>query len=103
MRIDADTPLWVVTDATKHTDLRDICFETTIEGLRLQFAGGLSMDDHPVLFTDEEEAHEEAKNRLLVRRIAERIRIERRLAADEVVRITLHDADGRIIWKGEVG
>jgi hypothetical protein len=102
MRIDADTPLWVVTDATKHSDLRDICFQTTIEGLRLQFAGGLSMDQRPVLFTDEEEAHEEAKNRLLVRRVAERIRIERRLDADEVVRITLHGEDGTVIWQGEV-
>lgn len=103
MRIDADTPLWVVTDATKHSDLRDICFQTTIEGLRLQFAGGLSMDQRPVLFTDEAEAHEEAKTRLLVRRVAERIRIERRLDADEIVKVTLHDTDGKILWQGEVG
>ena len=102
MRIDADTPLWVVTDATRHSDLGDVCYETTLAGLRLQFAGGLTMEQHPVLFTDEDDAHEEAKTRLLVRRVAERIRIERRLPADEVFRITLHGEDGSVIWRGDV-
>ena len=102
MRIDVDTPIWVVTDAGRHAELGDVCFQTTLGGLRLHFAGGLDMDQHPVLFTDEDEAHEDAKNRLLVRRVTERIRIERNLPADEVVRVTLHDEHGKVIWRGDV-
>jgi hypothetical protein len=70
MRIDADTPIWVVTDPGAHSDLNDILFQTTLGGLRLQFAGGLRMEDHPVLFTTEAEAQTEARERLFVRRIA---------------------------------
>ena len=73
-----------------------------LKGLRLQFAGGLDMDQHPTVFTTEEEAHEEAKNRLLVWKVANRIRAERGLPLDEVVRITLHDEAGKVVWKGEV-
>lgn len=66
MRIDAKTPIWVVNDPLgPHSTLPDVCFETHLAGLRLQFAGGLSMDQRPVLYTTQEEAHEEALNRLL--------------------------------------
>ena len=102
MKIDATTPLWCVTDPTPHSTLPDILFATTLDGLRLQFAGGLSMDDHPAVFTSEEEAVEEAKNRLLVWKIARQIRIDRRVAADEIVRVTLHGQDGAVLFEGEV-
>lgn len=102
MKIDAATRLWCVTDPTSHSTLPDICSATTLDGLRLQFAGGLSMDDHPAVFTSEEEAHEEAKNRLLVWRVARQIRIDRRVAEDEVVRVTLHGQDGAVLFEGEV-
>ncbi len=102
MRIDATTRIWCVTDPTPHSSLPDICFATTLDGLRLQFAGGLSMDDHPAVFTDEEEACEEAKNRLLVWRIARQIRIDRRVTEDEVVRVTLHGQDGAVLFEGDV-
>jgi hypothetical protein len=103
VKIDATTPIWVVTDPTPVSTLPDICFETTLDGLRLQFAGGLSTDQRPVLWTTQEEAHEDAKNRLLVWRIARQIRIDRRLPEGEVVRVTLHDRDGRVLYEGEVG
>ncbi len=61
------------------TGIPDVCFETTLDGLRLQFAGGLSMDQRPVIWTTQEEAHEDAKDRLVVWRIARKIRIDRRL------------------------
>ena len=102
MRVDADTPIWVVCDPRADSTLADICFETTLSGLRLQFAGGLTIEEHPTIFTAPEEAHEDAKNRLLVWRVANRIRRERDLPADEIVRITLHDADGEVVWKGDV-
>jgi len=102
MRIDAKTPFFVVTDPGPESDLADICFETTLEGLRLQFAGGLDMDQRPTLFTTQDEAHTEAKNRLLVWRGAKQIRIDRPLPEGEVVRVTIHDRDGRVLFEGEV-
>ncbi len=103
MRIDAKTPFWVVTDPLgPHSTLPDVCFETDLAGLRLQFVGGLSMDQRPALFTTQEEAQEEAKNRLVVWRIARQIRIDRRLPEGEVVRVTLHDQNGTVIFEGDV-
>jgi len=102
MRIDAQTPIWVATDPTAQSTLPDVCFQTTLDGLRLQFAGGLSMDQRPALFTARDEAHEEAMNRLLVWRVASQIRLDRRVAADEVVRVTLHGSDGTVLFDGEV-
>jgi hypothetical protein len=102
VKIDAAARIWVVTDPTPHSTLPDICFATTLDGLRLQFAGGLSMDDHPAVFTTEEEAHEDAKNRLFAWKVARQIRIDRRLPEGEVVRVTLHDRDGRVLFEGEV-
>jgi hypothetical protein len=102
MRIDAKTPIWVVTDPTPHSTLPDVCFQTTLDGLRLQFAGGLTMDEHPTVFSAEEEAHEEAKNRLLVWRIARQIRLDRRVAENEVVRVTLHGKNGAVLFEGDV-
>ena len=91
-----------MTDPTPHSTLPDILFATTLDGLRLQFAGGLSMDDDPAVFTSEEEAHEEARNRLLVARIARQIRIDRCVPDDEVVRVTLQDKDGTVLFEGDV-
>lgn len=102
MKIDATTRLWVVSNPSQHSTLPDICFATTLDGLRLQFAGGLTMEDHPVICTTEEEAHEEAKNRLLVWRIARQIRIDRRVADDDVLRVTLQDRDGTVLFEGDV-
>lgn len=102
MRIDAKTPIWVVTDPTAHSTLPDVCFQTTLDGLRLQFAGGLTMDAHPAVFTDSEAAHEDAKNRLLVWRVASQIRLDRGVPEGEVVRVTLHDKDGTVLFEGNV-
>ena len=102
MRIDAKTPIWVVTDPSPHSTLPDVCFQTTLDGLRLQFAGGLTMDEHPTVFTDEEEAHEDAKNRLLVWRVASQIRLQRGVPEGEIVRVTLHDRDGTVLFEGDV-
>jgi hypothetical protein len=102
VKIDATTPLWCVTDPTPHSTLPDICSATTLDGLRLQFAGGLSMDDHPAVFTSEEEAHEEAKTRLFVWRLASQIRVDRRAPENEVVRVTLRDQSGALLYEGDV-
>lgn len=102
MRIDPKTPFWVVTDPGPDSTLADVCFETTLDGLRLQFAGGLTMDDRPVVSTTEDQAREEARNRLLVRRIASQIRIDRGVPDGEVVRVTLHGEDGAVLFEGDI-
>ena len=102
MRIDPKTPIWVVTDPGPDSTLADVCFQTTLDGLRLQFAGGLTMDDRPVVFMTENEAREEARNRLLVRRIASQIRLDRGVPDGAVVRVTLHGSDGAVLFQGDV-
>ena len=102
MRIDPKTPFWVVTDPGPDSTIADVCFETTLDGLRLQFAGGLSMDDRPVVFTTEDEARDEARNRLLVRRLVSQIRLDRGVPEGEVVRVTLHNQDGAVLYEGDV-
>ena len=102
MKIDAKTTFWCVTDPGPQSTLWDICFETNLDGLRLQFAGGLTMDQQPTLYTSQEEAQEEARNRLLVWRLAKQVRIDRRIPDGEVVRVTLHDKDGTVLFHGEV-
>ncbi len=48
--------LWCVTDPlSRDSTLGDICFETTLEKMHLQFKGGLSMSQNPVLFTERAE------------------------------------------------
>jgi hypothetical protein len=101
VRIDPTTALWCVTDPTPHSTLPDVCFETTLRGLGLQVAGGLDLGA-VTIHADREEAEEDARNRLLVARIARQIRIDRRLPEGEAVRVTLHGADGRVIYQGEV-
>jgi len=73
------------------------------DGLRIQFAGGLSIAQWPTLFTTRDEAHEEAMHRLLVSRLATQIRLDRGFPRGEVVRVTLHDKDGTVLFEGEGG
>jgi hypothetical protein len=65
MRIDTDTPFWVVADPigdSATTD--DILFETTLRGLERQFQGGLLCDSNPVIFMERGEAEGHAHRRL---------------------------------------
>ena len=102
MRIDADTTMWCVVDPRPESTLADICSETTLGGLRLQFLGGLDMECHPTLHGDQDAAVEDGKNRLLVWKVAGQIRADRGLALDEVVRVTLLGEDGAVIFQGDV-
>ena len=101
MRIDSTTRLWVVTDPGPDSTIADVCAESTLRGLALQVAGGLALDT-ATLYTEREEAEADARNRLLVWRVARQVRLDRRLAPDEVVRVTLHGEDGRVLFRGDV-
>lgn len=60
------------------------------------------MGGHPAGFTTRVEAHEEAGNRLLVWRVASKLRCERGVPECEVVRVTLHDKGEAVLFEGEV-
>ena len=74
MRIGPDDKFWVVTDATTDSELEDICFETSMRGLELQFRGGLSMDCNPTIYTSKWDAEKAAKKRLKAAEFLEKIR-----------------------------
>ena len=64
MRYGLDDKLWVVVDPTPQSTLGDILFQASLRDLSLQFKGGLSVDENPTLFTDEQEAIAEVHRRL---------------------------------------
>jgi hypothetical protein len=55
---------WVVTKPGPESELGDICFETDVKGLALQFRGGLKEEDIHALYTTHVEA-EKAAERML--------------------------------------
>ncbi len=74
MRINQGDKFWVVVDAKSTSELIDILFETTIDGLERQFKGGLTSDDNVTIFTDHKEASMEAHRRMTAVNIAEAIK-----------------------------
>ena len=66
MRFCLDDKFWVVTDPRPESELGDVCFESSIRNMALQFKGGLSLDDNPTVYTDRAEAEREARRRLKI-------------------------------------
>lgn len=66
MRIGKTDKFWVVVDARPTSEIGDILFETTLEGLERQFKGGLTCDDNPTIFMDAKEAEGEARAHLVI-------------------------------------
>lgn len=64
MRLGPKDKFWVVTDPAPRSELADVLFESSLEGMRLQFKGGLTIEENPTIFTDRGEAEVEAKLRL---------------------------------------
>ena len=60
---------WIVTIPTPRSTLGDICHESDLHGLRLQFLGGLTAQMIYGIYLDETTARHTA-NRLLAERIA---------------------------------
>ena len=74
-------------------------FEASLRDLELQFKGGLTMAQHPTVFTDKAEAEIEAHGRLLAMRASQAIA---QWAADGVPlagahRITVLDEGGKTL------
>lgn len=77
MRIGPDDKFWVVTDAGPESVIEDICFETSIRGLELQFRGGLSMGSNPTIYTSKWDAEKAARKRLQLGKVMEQLRANR--------------------------
>ena len=77
MKIGPDDKFWVVTDASADSVLEDICFETSLRGLELQFRGGLTMDMNPTIYTSKWDAEKAAKKRLQLGKVMEQLRAKR--------------------------
>lgn len=51
---------WIVTRPKGSSELGDICFQTDVKGLALQFRGGLDPEDIHAVYTAMNEAQREA-------------------------------------------
>ncbi|MCK4414419.1 MAG: hypothetical protein KAY32_12830 [Candidatus Eisenbacteria sp.] len=103
MRYGPDDSLWVVTDPTPSSTLGDIMFEASLRDLILQFKGGLSMDDHPTLFTDEREAEIEAYGRMTAMRASQAIAASGAGAElQDVTRVELRGPDGDLLFEADI-
>ncbi len=92
--------LWCVTDPTRESTLADVCFETTLAGLVLQFKGGLTMEMHPTLFTSREEAEGDAHLRLVAMRAGEAIRdAAPEMTMKNAARVAILDRDGKTLFE----
>ena len=105
MRFGPDDKLWVVVDPTPSSQTEDVVFEASLRQIELQFKGGLTMDQNPTLFTDENEARVEAFGRLTAMRASRAI--SERLRNDETVelpiKIEVHGADGETLFEAMIG
>ena len=105
MRLGPDDKFWLVLDPTPLSTLADILFETTLRGLELQFKGGLTAAENPMIFTDKAEAEREAHGRLLTLLAAGAL--GRQIALGKVVteahRVVLLDGQGAVVLEAELG
>ena len=103
MRFDADHKFHDVVNPTPDSELGDIVFEASLRDLELQFKGGLSIEEHPTLFTDPREAEREAIARMVALRISKVVVSERGKAKlEEARRVELHDVDGTVIFGADL-
>ena len=98
MRYGPDDKFWLVADVRLESTREDILFEASLRDLALQFAGGLTMDEHPTLFTEEREAEIEAYGRLVALRAAQAI-ARSDIRFQDVTRIELLDGDGKVLFE----
>jgi len=100
MRLGPDDKFWLVTDPSTASEMADVLTETTLTHLVLMFKGGLTMEEHPTLFTDKAEAKIEAFGRLTAvraaRAIADRIAAGDRL--DRAQRLEILDGEGIVLF-----
>lgn len=104
MRIGPQDRFWLVTDATPESTLGDVLAEVTLGELELQFKGGLTIADNPAIFTDEDEAEQEAQRRLVAVKTAELIARYgiRGAALPEGTEVRLVDGEGNVLYATKI-
>src|SRR5262245_1000367 len=104
MRLDTDDPIWVVTDPTPRSELADICYQSSLAKLRLQFLGGLTAEERPTLHTDQAEAERDARSRLVPVLVAEAIRSAAQPGSLRGARrVQLLDETGGVVLETDLG
>jgi hypothetical protein len=101
MRYGPDDKWWVVTDPKPDSTQADILFQASLRSLANQLAGGLTMDEHPTLFTDEREAEIEAYGRLVAMRAAQAI-ARSPVPLQDVARIEILDGNGKVLFEADL-
>lgn len=101
MRYGPDDPFWIVTDPKPESTQADILFQASLRSLANQFAGGLTMEEHPTIFTDEREAEIEAYGRLVAMRAAQAI-ARSGSELQQATRIAILDGDGKVLFEAEL-
>ncbi len=103
MRINRGDKFWVVVDARPVSELADILFETTLEGLERQFKGGLTCDDNPTIFMDAAEAEGQARARLVIAKAVRAMRQAPDIWPLKNARfIQIQDGNGATLFKAEL-
>ena len=104
MRYGPDDRFWVVTDPTPESETADILFQASLKDLELQFKGGLTVAQHPTLFTEKAEAEIEAYGRMVAMRASRAI--ARRVAEGQPLkgtnRIEVLDGNGKVLFEAEL-
>jgi hypothetical protein len=103
MRFGPDHKFHVVVDPGTESELADILFEASLRDLDLQFKGGLTMAEHPTLFTDKGEAEVEAYGRLVAMRAT--LAIARSGVGEklqEATRIEIIGPDGTVVFSADL-
>ena len=102
MRFDASTTFYLVTDAGPGSELSDIFNKTNLIGLLNQFKGGLTLDQHPTIFSNQAEAKAEAEERLDARKAYDqRLQDSGQTGSDDDFWCVVHDplpADEHLEW-----
>lgn len=104
MRFGPDDKFWVVTDPTPESETADILFQASLKDLELQFKGGLTMAQHPTLFTEEAEAKVEACGRMVAMRASQVIarRATEGKPLDGAHRIEVLDGNGKVLFEADL-
>ncbi len=103
MKIGPTDKFWVVVDPGPESEIGDTLFETTIEGLSLQFKGGLGMRQRPAIFTDRQEAEAEVLSRLAALRAWRAIADSRAGASiGGAARVRLLDNGDQVIFEADI-
>ena len=99
MRFGPEDKFWVVVDPKEHSRQEDIVFQASLRDLELQLRGGLTIEENPTLFTDEQEAELEAYGRLTAMRAAQAIaRSGAGPKLQSATRLEIYDANGTILF-----